>query len=88
MAFARRKLERAWAPIDDMTFATARPTRFTTIVFTASLACLALSLCLAIAYFITRVHQVGYVGLGALFVGLLTLYWSLDRAEYDLEVAA
>jgi hypothetical protein len=71
-----------------MTFTRARPTRFTTIVFMASLACLALSLCLAIAYFVIRAHQVGYVGVGALFIGLLTLYWSLDRAEYELKAAA
>jgi hypothetical protein len=65
----------------------ARPTPFTVIAFTASFGALGLSLCLALSYFLIGISRLGYIGSGALLIGLAILYWSLDRAEDELKVA-
>ena len=53
-------------------------------IFVASLGSLLTALFLAIAFSITRVPSVGYIGLAVLTAGLAALYASLDRAEYEL----
>ena len=85
-SIARRKLKRSeqiTEPSLDM-IAERQFNADTVGIFVASLGSLLTALFLAIAFSITRVPSVGYIGLAVLTAGLAALYASLDRAEYEL----